>query len=145
MAHHGRPGPPVVVYPTSQHYAPEMTRETPYMGEPHYGPQYGGLEMPVSDGFMGYDSMPHGGPYNGHMMHGEARAVSNYYSPSPVVTPVAPSCGPRKEFERVLLNPQSTVCNKPVTSQGSAACPPSTCDNSCTTAQFVLQPAANAY
>jgi len=145
-------GPPHAVYPAShQYYTTEVVREVPYVGEhqyggmePHYGgmePHYGGMAMPGHDGGgIPYDSMSYGS-YHGHAItNGGPRAVSNYYSPSP-----APSCGPKKEFERVLLNPQSTACTKPTSPSVPAAAPPPTCDNSCTSAQFVLQPASHAY
>jgi len=143
---------PQFMYPQNQqYYANEVVREIPYQGEHQYGgmampphhsgeQHYGGMVMPPHDGFIGYDSMANSSSYHGDMMmNGVARATSNYYSPSPG----APSCGPKKEFERVLLNPQSTSCSKPVTSPMAA--PPPSCDNTCTSAQFVLQPANACY
>jgi len=147
VASHG--SPQFMYPPNQQYYAHEVVREIPYQGEHQYGgmampphdvreQHYGGMVMPPHYGGIGYDYMANSSSYHGDMMmNGGARAVSNYYTSSPI----GPSCGPKKEFERVLLNPQSTSCSKPVTSMPPIAAPPPSCDNTCTSAQFVLQPA----
>jgi hypothetical protein len=148
VAAHGHP--PNAMYqnylPTQQHYqSTEVVQEMPYYGEQqHYGG--GGMDMPgMHGGGMAYDPMANSSAYHGNMgmmVQGGPRAASNYYSPAPNV---GQSCGPKKEFERVLLNPQSVTCSKPITTSVPASCPPPSCDNSCHSAQFVLESASNGY
>lgn len=125
-------------YAASQYVTKEapVIREVPHWGETPYG---GGMDPSAHTGGSAYDWMENGQHHGNVMMTAPQPAVSNLYTPSP-----APSCGPKKEFERVLLNPASTACTKPAASPGPVAVP-SCSGESCSTAQFVLQSASNAY
>jgi len=102
---------------------------------------YNGMDISAQAGGSPYDWMAQGQQQQVIMPTAQP-SVSNFYAPSPA--PAA--CGPKKEFERVLLNPASTACTKPVSSPTPvAAAAPSCTGNSCTNAQFVLQSASSRY
>jgi hypothetical protein len=122
-------------YAASQYVAKEapVMRESYHWGEaPH-----GGVHPSAHPGPSAYDLMAHG-QHQEMAMPAPQHTSPNLYLPSP-----EPSCGPKKEFERVLLNPASTACTKPPPAPGPASLP--SCDNSCSAAQFVLQSAARPY
>jgi len=131
--------PSTTSYASTQYVTKEapVIREVPNWGEAPYS----GMDVSGQVGGSGYDWMGHGQQQQ-VMTPALQPSVSNFYAPSPMPD----SCGPKKEFERVLLNPQSTACTKPVSSPAPvAAAAPSCTGNSCTNAQFVLQSASDRY